>query len=200
MKGNLPIELWLNIIDILGLQGYTRDCTNLINALGLPLSLVYKYLVTELFKNRSWWGNYDPDKNYNDQMIDFWKRTGIDDGIPIGYLINNLNSYTRMYKTIWAYSVFTNKNGKYKVFYSNLFDFLRGSHNYKEEYTDCIFKDNRSKSKYIMYWPDLSKKSKRKIEYYLEDLKNVKKITHNGYSVYDLKTKTVLCKVKGSLI
>ena len=169
MKGNLPIELWLNIVDILGLQGYTRDCTNLINVLGLPLSLVYKYLVTELFKNRNWSDN--PDKNYNDQMIDFWQRTGIDDGIPIEYLIQNLNSYTRMYKTIWAYSVYTNKNGKYKVLaYNNLFSDIQGSMNDKMVYTDCIFKDNRPKIKDIMYWPDLSKNSKRKIEYYLEDL------------------------------
>ncbi len=160
----LPTEIWLIIIDILGLQGYTRDCTNLVKYLELSETLVYKYLVTELHKTRGILTDYDISKPYDEQMIAFWKRTGIDDGVPIEYLVSHLNSDTKMYKTIWAYSVFTNKNGKYKAFGSCLFDYLRSGNNHKFEFTDCIFKDERQSVTGKMYWGDLSKESKIKID------------------------------------
>lgn len=202
MVGGLPNELWMMIVDTLGLQGYTRDCTNLIKATGLSESLVYNYLVSELFKMRHTGWIYDNSKGkdgYYKQMLDFWKRTGIDDGLSSKDLLSNLNSHTKMYKTIWSYSVFKNTKG-YKCVYRNIiFDSLYSNHNL--EYTDFIFKDDRIIDIYTLCsFCDLSENSKKEIDNTIENLNNCKKITYDKYKIYDRDKQLLLYKAKGTLI
>ncbi len=199
MKGCLPNEIWLNIVDTLGLQGYTRDCTTLIRALDFNESLVYNYLITELYKTR--WDYDYTNGSYEEQMLRFWEKTGIDDGVSPQYLLGNLNSHTKMYKTIWAASVFENKNGEYCLFPHILFDYIKGIYNYKYEYEYTVFKDYRDTPIHMIKSKrQLSEKSKEEMGKLLETLKSSNQLTLERCILYDRKKRLVLCKAKGSLI
>lgn len=193
MYRQLPNEIWIIIVNTLGLQGYTRDCTNLIRALEFPENLVYKYLVTELCKSREFY-NYE-NGSYEEQMLEFWKRTGIDDGMSSKQVLCNLNSETQMYKTIWSVSVFENNTGQYCVFPYVLFRNIHGLECNKDKYTDSIFRDTR----YTPVKIDEKIKAKMNKESILEELDNAKQITINGYEWYDRKNRIVLYKAQGSL-
>lgn len=133
------MELWLSIIDKIGKKGNLRDMTNLIDALKYNISIGDKYRTIELAKSRNT-SEYD----YKKQMIKFWERTGIDDGVPPYYLVENLNKNKRMYRTIWSYDIYKNKLGKHVVFSGQTFELV-------SNINDTLFQDKRINPSCIEY-------------------------------------------------
>lgn len=125
----LPNELILYILDILGENGFTRTCINLTRIFQWNENICNKHLLHELQKSRNF-------------MPDLWERTGIDDGVPFEYLLNNLNKKNRMYRTIWSHDVLT-INNKNVILTKCLYDYNKLNHDQKMMFSFTMIKDKR---------------------------------------------------------
>lgn len=166
----LPNEIWLNVLNILGNKGQTRDLVNLIKALNFNMSLSYKYLKKEFAKSRSIF--YKENITYKQRMIELWERTGIDDGVPYEYLLKNLNKKTRMFRTIWSYEVLKDKQNKNCLFIHNIFNYMNLGNKFQQKYTYSFFEDKRPKPNNCIDWFELSDKSNKLISRYVINFKN----------------------------
>lgn len=129
----LPNELWLMIIDTLGKNGELRAMVNLTKALGSTWKGVgNKYFSIELIKERNKIG----EGKYDKKMFEFWKRTGIDDGMNQSDTHKAIKEKKLMYRTIWSCNVNQINDASY---ISNL-EYL---HNEKIYFTYKIIKDRR---------------------------------------------------------
>jgi hypothetical protein len=139
----LPVELWLDIIHILGKQGHLRDMQNLIKALKYTSTTEFdKYFVIELIKIRNTRSNGNTE--YIKIMIDFWERTGIDDGVPAEYLLMNFNKKTKMYRTMWSNEIIKNDSGEFEIFKTDINNWSNEKEDIKSSCTYRIVKDSRS--------------------------------------------------------
>lgn len=142
---SLPKELCLNILEYLGKTGNTRDMVNLTRVLGYNEEICYKYLLFELEKSRNCYT-----LNYDNNMIDLWERCGIDDGLSPEYISEKLNKHTRMYRTIWASDIITDRN-------NGFLSYSYSAEEFRMKYTNCIFKDfrnlleSKARDKQILY-------------------------------------------------
>ena len=134
----LPNELILYILDILGENGFTRTCINLTRVFQWNENICNKYLLHELLKSRLIF-----DFDYNQQMIDLWERTGIDDGVPVEYLLKKLNKKNIMYRTIWSHDVLT-INNKNVILTKCLYDCNLITHEQTMMFTSTMIKDKRT--------------------------------------------------------
>ena len=134
----LPIEIWYIILDTLGEYGELRAHTNLCKALGINPNIGAKYRVNELIKIRNW-----RCIDYKKLMIQFWEKTGIDDGVPLDYLKANFNKHTRMYRTVWACDTLYNKDTNKHILYGYPAERYI-EHNYIVHLTNKIYVDNRN--------------------------------------------------------
>ena len=163
----LPLDVWYNIINILGNSGYLRDMLNLLRCLGIKKNKYIYFFHQELFKSR--YCNKIDTTNYKEtydkRMIDLWERTGIDDGVPIEYLIKNLNKKKRLLRTIWSHEVLKNEEQKFCALKNIVID-VNQDQDFKRKYTDCIILDSRNNPIKKCYYYELNKKSKKYIDNY----------------------------------
>lgn len=133
MISKLPNEIWLNISDILGKSGHIRTMINLQKSLCWKNMYNYnkKFIQQALNTERR-----ICKKNYNEQMIEFWEKTGIDDGVPIEYVITRDFQKRKMYKTIWS-NEFVNDIA------INIYVYKDHTQEIVLKYTDKIFLDRR---------------------------------------------------------
>lgn len=140
----LPNEIWLIIIEILGESGYLRDMTNLSRTLKFNDKFGDKYRIIELNKMRNC-----SIVDYNKAIVQFWERTGIDDGVEPDYLMNFLNKKTKMYRTIWSHDC-KKHEGKYIMNACCIYDHIN-KHEFKIKYKNTMIKDKRQKPTDIQY-------------------------------------------------
>ena len=135
---DLPLEIWYIILDTLGECGQLRTHTNLCRALSINSCIGSKYRVKALLANRKL---YESGK-YEKILIDFWNKTGIDDGVPAKYLKENLDKDTRMYRTVWACDTLYSKDIDTFYLYSDpAYHFI--GYNCILHLTNKVYIDNR---------------------------------------------------------
>ncbi len=132
----LPYEIIIYIQNLLIKNSELRAYYNLCKAFNWDIDI--KYFECELRNSRQ---HYTRD--YDNKMIELWKKTGIDDGLPIEYLEKHLNYKTRLFKTMWALYFCSGR------FYDMIEWFER--ENTLIKYTENILSDNRSYNKYYKY-------------------------------------------------
>ena len=110
---DLPIELWYIILDTLGEYAELRAHTNLCKALGIDPNIGSKYRVKALIESRLKWCNENKisysDETTHKKLVEFWKKTVIDDGLEGKYLKTHLDKHTRMYRTVFTWDTLYNK-------------------------------------------------------------------------------------------
>ena len=175
---SLPFDIWNIVINILGNGGYLRDLINLLDSLNLNKEIYLHFFHKELFKSRI---KFDPTINrsnylekYNKKMIELWERTGIDDGVPVDYLLEKLTNKTRLFRTMWSHDVLKNKEQKNCVFVSIIHELRQIEQDFICKYTDFIFLDVRNTPKYKCYYYELNKKSTKYVHNYVKNFqKNI---------------------------
>lgn len=176
---NLPNEIWLTISDILGSSGEIRSMINLHKVLRWK-GIGEKYIVIALYKSR-----HNIFEKYDDKMIQLWKKTGIDDGVPYDYIFNHQEYFkqNRLYRTVWALEFIEKGNISKMYFDYNQNEFIK--------YTDRIFLDRRSidiQDNGIYY--NQHRHDKKSYESLLKSIKCRKyiryKLTQNDIEIYDI--------------
>jgi hypothetical protein len=159
----LPDEIWLKISNTLVEQRELRTMANLHKALNwdTPTNIFQKELIRYRRESQGC-------KDYNQSMIEFWERTGIDDGVPMDYLKIHLNK-KRIFRTMWARVICCGK------FYDMIANCIPNWHNRCVEFTNNIIEDNRKYYKYYKYkhenekyghiWP-----CKKMLKLYIKDI------------------------------
>lgn len=131
----LHYEIILKIQYILIECGELRAYANICKAFNWEIDI--SHFEKELLKYRR--DNIIPDDTYDEKNINFWKRTGIDDGIPEEFLKKHLNDKTKLYKTILATYKCSNKFFKMRQW----MDDPNMNYKYITKYASNILVDNR---------------------------------------------------------
>lgn len=85
---NFPPEIWIIIIEQLARDFFIRNVDFLIKTLNLNMNIDNYHLKSLLYFREN---EYD--------LIEFWKKTGIDDGLSTNFILNNLNKNTSLHRT-----------------------------------------------------------------------------------------------------
>lgn len=150
----LPMELILIISDLLLYNDDFRTLVKLNKCFNINPN---KYLYDILKKYRlNVYSNFWYDK------INFWNKTGIDDGVPPGYLLECLNNDTRLYRTIHSHPIARIKGGKHGIIFDKSMSFTRSKY-FRGYISNIIIDDNRPKPECIKYKPDTLIEIKKKM-------------------------------------
>mgnify|MGYP001206726999 CR=1 FL=1 len=133
-----PLPVIYDILDALGEEYELRVMYYLLQAFDLDTSYCYKLLYKALRRSRLATLN---GKTYYQKVIELWEQTGIDDGVPIDYLIHN--HHKKLFRTIWSHETFYDNNTQNYVYYTGSLNDTRFHIDLKLEYTFKICKDNR---------------------------------------------------------
>lgn len=150
----LPMELILIIADLLLYNEDLRTLVKLNKCFNINSN---KYLYDILKKYRLNFYSY----HWLDKII-FWNKTGIDDGVPPGYLLKYLNNDTQLYRTIHSNPIVRIKGGKHGILFDKEMSFARSNY-FRGYISNIIIDDKRPKPDCIKYKPDTLIEIKKKM-------------------------------------